>query len=84
MISRSAAFPRGGAYRGGPSRFESARIERILVGTPAVDIMNAKARTIVWRGVASKDVDVKADPEKRDKNMTKTAEKLFQRYPPVT
>lgn len=46
--------------------------------------MNAKARTIVWRGVASKDVDVKADPEKRDKNMTKTAEKLFQRYPPVT
>jgi hypothetical protein len=72
-----------GAYRWAPSRSGSARAQEILVGALVVDMVDARSRTIVWRGVASKDVDVKASPEKREKNINKAAEKLFQHYPPA-
>jgi hypothetical protein len=71
-----------GGYRFGPNRSGMARAEEILVGTLAVDLMNATTNTIVWRGVASKDIDVKASAEKREKNITRAAEKLFKNYPP--
>jgi hypothetical protein len=35
----------------------------------------------VWRGTATKDIDVNAKPDKRDKSITKAAEKLFKNYP---
>lgn len=71
-----------GGYRFGGSRSGSARAEEILVGTMVIDIVDAKTSTIVWRGTATKDIDVAAKPEKRDKNITKTAQKLFKHYPP--
>jgi hypothetical protein len=71
-----------GGYRLGPNRSGSARVDKILTGTLAVDLMDAKTRDIVWRGMASKEVDVKASPEKREKNINKAAEKLFKNYPP--
>jgi hypothetical protein len=71
-----------GGYRFPGSRSGVARAEEILVGTLAVDVVDARSRTIVWRGIASKDVDVKASPEKRQKNIDRTAEKLFRNYPP--
>jgi Domain of unknown function (DUF4136) len=71
-----------GGYRWGGSRTATARAEQILVGTMIVDLVDATTRTIVWRGTASKDIDVNAKPEKRDKNITRTAEKLFKHYPP--
>jgi hypothetical protein len=36
----------------------------------------------VWRGIATRDVDTKASPEKRDKNIARATEKLFRNYPP--
>lgn len=69
-------------YRFGAHRSGSARVEEILVGTLAVDVVDARSRTIVWRGMATKDVDVNAKPEKREKNLNKAAEKLFRNYPP--
>lgn len=71
-----------GGYRYGGSRSVSARAEEILVGTLIVDMVDAKTKTIVWRGTATKDIDVNAKPDKRDKNISKTAEKLFKNYPP--
>ena len=44
--------------------------------------MDASTKAIIWRGMASKDIDVKAKPEKREKNINRTAEKLFKNYPP--
>ena len=32
--------------------------------------------------MASKEIDVKASPEKREKNINRAAEKLFKNYPP--
>ena len=58
------------------------RTEEILIGTLAVDMVDARTKTIVWRGMASKEVDVKASPERRERNINKAAQKLFDNYPP--
>ena len=71
-----------GGYRFGGMRSGTASVDEILVGTLAVDIVDATSKTIVWRGQATKEIDVKANPEKRDKNINKAAEKLFKNYPP--
>jgi hypothetical protein len=71
-----------GPYRFGGTRSGSASVDEILVGTIAVDIVNAATKSIVWRGTASKEVDVKASPDKREKNINRAAEKLFKSYPP--
>ena len=39
-------------------------------------------KKLVWRGTASKTLDTKASPEKRQKNLAKAAKKLFKNYPP--
>ena len=72
----------GPGWRFGGMRTGTARSEEVLSGSLAVDMVDAKAGSIVWRSVASKIVDVKADPEKREKNIAKAAEKLFKNYPP--
>jgi len=69
-----------GGYRWGPGA-RSARVEQVVVGTLVVDMVNARSKTIVWRGIASKELDPDASPEKRDKNINKAAEKLFKKYP---
>jgi hypothetical protein len=70
-----------GGYRFGPSRSATARTEVIVTGTLAVDMVDANTKTIVWRGLASKDLDVKADPGKRERNINKAVEKIFKNFP---
>jgi hypothetical protein len=72
-----------GPYRFGPGASAYARTERILVGTLAVDIVDADTKTIVWRGVAVKDVNPNAKAEEREKSINRAAAKLFKNYPPV-
>ena len=72
-----------GPYRFGINRSGVARAEEILTGTLAVDLVDSRTNTIVWRGTASKDIDTKADPRKRERNLMKAAERLFKNYPPV-
>jgi hypothetical protein len=71
-----------GPYGFGGGRFGSARAHEVTVGTIIIDIVDAQTKATVWRGMAGKDLDPNAKPEKRDKSMTKTAEKLFKNYPP--
>jgi len=78
-----SAFSSGwGPYGLGGNRSGSARASEVLVGTLVVDMMDPASKTVVWRGTASKDLDPKADPEKRDKNINKSVAKLFENYPP--
>ena len=72
-----------GGYRFGGSRSGTATVDEIVVGTLVVDIVEAKTRTIVWRGTVTKEVDTRASAERRDKNINRAAEKLFKNYPPV-
>lgn len=55
----------------------------IYVGQLAVDMYDSANKDLVWRGVASKTLDEKAKPEKREKNLAKAMKKLFKNYPPV-
>jgi uncharacterized protein DUF4136 len=71
-----------GGYRFAGNRSGSARAEEITIGTLMVDMVETATRNIVWRGTATKEVDTKASPEKREKNINRAAEKLFKNYPP--
>jgi hypothetical protein len=63
-------------------RSSSAKAEEEWIGTVVGDMKDAKSASVVWRGIARKEVDVTASPEKRDKTINKAAEKLFKNYPP--
>jgi hypothetical protein len=65
-------------------RTGTATVEKIVVGTLAIDMMDAQTRNIVWRGMATKELDSKASPEKKEKNITKAAERIFKNYPPAS
>ena len=92
LVAYHATFDRtlqisGFASGWGPSRFgggsATARTDRILTGTLVVDVIDARTRTIVWRGTAAKEVDTDANPDTRDRNITRAAERLFKNYPSV-
>jgi hypothetical protein len=69
--------------RVGFNRFASARVEDVAVGSLVVDLRDGKSGSVVWRGVATRDLDAKASPEEREKNINKAVEKMFKHYPPV-
>jgi len=73
----------GGGWYGGPtSGWTSGQTSTIYIGQVAVDMYDASNKDLVWRGVASKQLDPKAKPEKQQKNLTKAMTKLFKNYPP--
>jgi hypothetical protein len=54
----------------------------VLIAMLVVNLVDADTREMVWRGMASGEVDAKASPEKRDKKIREVAQKLFRNYPP--
>jgi Domain of unknown function (DUF4136) len=68
-------------YRFG--RTGTARVEEVVMGSLIVVMVDGKTHSLLWRGTATREVDVNASPEKRDKNINKAAEKLFKKYPPI-
>jgi hypothetical protein len=58
------------------------RVRNILIGTLAIDILDAKKKEIAWRGLGTKEVNTSAKPDKRDENIGKAVEKIFKNYPP--
>jgi len=58
------------------------RVREILVGTLAIDMVDAKTKQMAWRGLGTKEVDTKAKPDKRDENINKAVAKIFKNYPP--
>jgi hypothetical protein len=55
----------------------------IYKGELALDMYATSKRTRVWRGVATKTVDLEAKPNARQKHLTKAAKKLLEHYPPI-
>ena len=60
----------------------SARVERVYVGTLLIGMFDADSRALVWRGTASRELDLDASPEEREKHLKKATEKMFKKYPP--
>lgn len=70
---------RGGWYGGGMT---TGQTSTIYTGALVIDMYNPSGHDLIWRGVASKTLDPKAKPEKREKNLNKALTKLFKNYPP--
>lgn len=60
----------------------TATTSTITIGSLDLDMYDAKTKTLVWRGVATKTIDAKKSPEQRQKSLRKGAEKLLKNYPP--
>ena len=69
----------GGGWGGGTT---STQVRDILVGTLVIDVADAKNKAMVWRGMGVKEVDTQTKPEKHNKNITNTINKIFKNYPP--
>jgi hypothetical protein len=67
---------------GGPwgnTRVTSSTIE---VGKLVIGMFDPRTKQLVWRGSASKTLDIKKDPDKNNRNLEKAMAKLFKNYPP--
>jgi len=72
-----------GWYGGGMgSTMTSGQTTTIHIGEVAVDMYDPATKQIVWRGAASRTLDPKAKPDKRQKNAEKAMAKLLKNYPP--
>lgn len=72
----------GGGWYGAGGGMTTATTSTIHIGQVALDMYDAPAKKLVWRGTASKTLDPKAKPEKRQKNLQKGVAKLLKNYPP--
>ena len=54
----------------------------IPIGGVVVGIYDPAKKQLIWRGDASKTIDIKKDPDKNYKNLQKAMAKLFKDYPP--
>lgn len=54
----------------------------IYKGELVVNLYDVANRKLIWRGVASKNLDPKANAKKRQKNLNKAVQKLIKHYPP--
>jgi hypothetical protein len=72
----------GGWYGGGGGGMSTTTSSTINIGQVGLDMYDPAAKKLVWRGTASKTIDPKAKPEKRQKNLQKGIAKLLKNYPP--
>ncbi len=89
--SYSTDFGYGGGWGGGwygrggmgmGSTTTTGTTSTIHVGEVVLDMYDPAAKQLVWRGTATKTLDPKAKPDKRQKNMAKAVDKLLKNYPP--
>jgi hypothetical protein len=72
-----------GWYGGGMgSSMSTGTTSTIHIGEVGLDMYDAAKKQLVWRGTASKTLNPKAKPDKRQKNIDKGVVKLLKNYPP--
>jgi Domain of unknown function (DUF4136) len=54
----------------------------VYIGQLDLSLYDPATKQLIWRGVASKTLDPKAKPDKKQKNITKAVAKLLKKYPP--
>ncbi len=67
-------------WRGG--YWTTARVDNIPVGTLVVDLVDTKAKELVWRGSASRVVDPEETPQERAGKIQEAVDKILADYPP--
>ena len=83
-ISLSTWGTRGGpgGWGGLDSGTVTGQTSTIPVGMLLVDLYDPAKKQLIWRGDATKSIDLKKDPDKNYKNLQKAMTKLFKNYPP--
>ena len=72
----------GGPFWGGGLSSVQGQTSTIPIGTLVVGLYDPARRQVIWRGDASKSIDLKKDPNKNYANLQKATVKLFKNYPP--
>src|ERR1039457_1471634 len=65
----------------GNTRITTSTID---VGKLTIGLFDPQAKQLVWRGAASKTLNISKDPDKNYRNLEKAMAKLFRNYPPGT
>lgn len=68
-----------GPWGGNGTQVTTSTIE---VGKLVIGFFDPASKRLVWRGSASKTLDIKKNPEKNYRNLEKALAKLFRNYPP--
>jgi hypothetical protein len=55
----------------------------IEIGKLVIALFDPATKQLVWRGSASKTLDINEDPDKNYRNLEKAVAKLFKNYPPT-
>jgi hypothetical protein len=69
-----------GRYWGSGIGTSTSRVHNYTKGALVVDIWDAKEKSLLWRGTATDTVSDK--PEKNEKKINKSFEKMFKKFPP--
>src|SRR5437667_12853812 len=72
----------GRGWYGGGMSTTYVSTSTVYIGQLDLSLYDPAEKQLVWRGVASKTLDPKAKPEKKQKNITKAVTKLLKKYPP--
>ena len=86
-ISQEKEFDSLGAGWGGPFAFGGWGNNRVTtstidVGRLTIGLFDPASKQLVWRGSASKTLNISEDPDKNYRNLEKAMAKLFKNYPP--
>jgi len=84
-----SAFGTGGGPFGGwgglgglDSGTVTGQTSTMPVGMLLIDLYDPTSKKLIWRGDATKTIDLKKDPDKNYRNLQKAMTKLFKNYPP--
>lgn len=74
----------GAAYgsNGGGNAGTTGTVTTIHSGELALDMYDAAKKELVWRGLIANAIEPDAKPDKKQKHMSQTIEKLLKHYPP--
>ena len=76
----------GWGGRGWDGRWDGSmqgQTSSVPIGTIVVDLYDPAQKQLIWRGDATKTIDLKKDPDKNYRNLQKAMAKLFKNYPPA-
>ena len=73
----------GRGWGGGWDGSVQGQTSSVPIVTIVVDLYEPAQKRLIWRGDATKTIDLKKDPDKNYKNLQKAMAKLFKNYPPA-
>ena len=71
----------GGPFGWGNGRVTTSTVD---IGKLTIGLFDPASKQLVWRGAASKTLNISKDPDKNYRTLEKAMAKLFRNYPPGT